>query len=68
MVFFSSQRKTIGKKVGDVQAFVAAASSSLRKSQGFVEPKTGVSPGTQPHQADPFIVSKSSHSYADNLL
>ena len=42
---FSSQGKTIGKKVGDVQTFTAAASSSLRKSQGFVEPKTGVSPG-----------------------
>ena len=65
--FFSSQGKTIGKKVGDVQAFVAAASSSLRNSQG-IEPKPGVSPGIKPHQADPFIASKSSHSYADNLL
>ena len=65
--FFSSQGKTVGKKVGDVQAFVAAASSSLRKSQGFVEPKAGVSPGTKPHQADPFIASRSSHSYAYNL-
>ena len=55
VLFFSSQRKTIGKKVGDVQAFVAAVSSSLRKGQG-IEPKTvtGVSPGTKPHQANPF--------------
>ena len=34
----------------------------------WTEPKTGVSPGTQPHQTDLFIASKSSHSYEYNLL